>query len=609
MPYLPRLLQKIDSFHSLAESLTRLKRMAQRTWTMPDDPEEEETTEETNEGGGLYRHIISTANTLPQDVANEVLLIGELYKRALEINGGYVPLNKAISVALSNIDSLIDDGSLDENSREAAEDLLEEVAADVRQRAKTSISQRMDEPTAMRELRAVQQKFNSQEAAEEMARQRQVYEKGKPGQEAGHGIAAPTVLETPQKYARELARLKDMMENDQSISLNVPPSERAANQNIRTSITELMGSLEGLLKTMPVVQALADELKITPDDQEKVKRFEQATNSLVRLRARRQILKARLNRVMQAKEMEDLESQSVRARTPAEKAWLEEKIKLQRARLSTNLYKGNEIRARQKLVNALGTLDSQGDFQALTPSPKLREDLEAEIAAGKAQQITKEKYDRAQSIERAVEMGKEKDRVVKRPDRKGKKERRGGGIAGEPINDYKTELATFNGLVDKLSEKINTAAHVARLGVTREKDKTHNALKPYVDALSKAIQKKDNKAKYEAIKNLKQQMDNWKDRSPAVRALEKNVRLLPFFNKYKSELLNIAKWQDADGKWNLDNTKRTYIDSVLGDLTRLKNIYQEHYTKPGRMGLFYEGALSHLSKVVDRLKQDLGETE
>jgi len=597
MVHLENLIKKIDDYDRLGNAFSLLKRMAApSTYTMPDD---EEDPEEVNSGEdyGLYSKIINTANQFGnRDIAEELLLIAELYKKALQMNGGYNLVNRALSTTLSNMDSLIDDGTVGEDELEAAEDLLNEVSKDLRQRGKASISS-MDEPTAMKELKAVRDAFNQQAVYDEVASQPSVYEKGRPGAETGHNIAPKQMPETPQKYTLEVERLKDLLDNDPSISLNVPPSERGANQNIRNSIQELINNLETLAFHISKVSDLREELKLTPEDPEKRESFIQAANQLEALRKQRLLLKQRLNRFLLTKDKEALVRQMEQTNNLAEKKWLEERIKLQNLRISTDLHKKTEAKYRKNLVNALGTIDEHGNFQSQNVSPETLEKLQAGIAAGEALKKSVKQYDREQTIERAKEHGKVGP-VAKRPNR------RGGGLKSEKLNAYKTELASYVGLVDKLGEKINTAVHVARLGVTQEKDKTHNALKPYVEVLSKAIQKKDNKAKYEAIKVLKSKMDEWKDRAPAIRVLEKNIRLLPHFNKYKTELQNIGKWQDANGQWQLDDHKRQYIELVIQDIQKLMRIYSRYYTNPGQLELFYDAALDHLIKVVMRLKMD-----
>jgi len=212
--------------------------------------------------------------------------------------------------------------------------------------------------------------------------------------------------------------------------------------------------------------------------------------------------------------------------------------------------------------------------------------------------ISKQEYDAIRTTMKAKNRGK--DPIAVRPGRQG------GGVAGVPINQYNVELATFNGLVDTLVSKINTAIHSARLGVTQEKSeggKKHNALKPYVDALSKAIQNGDTQAKYQAIRALKQQAIEWSSRAPAIRALEKSVRLLPHFNKLKDNFKLIGSWQEANQNWNLTEEQMSFVVHAIRNAERLTQIYKQHYDGAG-IRLFYGKALESLQHVIARLKKE-----
>lgn len=587
MIHLGNLLKKINDYYLFAT--------AQTAWTMPDDEDDEPKDKQDGFDTGLYSKIETTANQFSnRDIADEILLIGELYKKALQMGGGYTLVNKALSTALSNMDSLIDEGTVGADELEAAEDILNEVSQDLRQRAKTATT-RIDDNVAMKAFKEVRQAFNQQAVRDEIEQQPQKFvsqgpgDKDTPGQQSGYITGPKLPPKTPQKYQQEIERYTE--------DLNNPNYD----QTTKSNISEMIKVVGELAQQLATTIDLQDQLKLAPDDQALQQAVEQSLNKQQALQDQRSIIRSKLNKTIQQKKLNELEKQETIASDPAEKLWLQEKAKLQRLRLSTDLHKGDEIKYQQMLVNSLGTMDG-GTFHSQKLSPETLQKIKDGIEAGKLKRITKEKYDREQSVVRALQHGKIGP-VVKRPGGK-----RGGGLADEKINDYKTELATYSGLVDKLGEKINTAVHVARLGITQEKNKTHNALKPYVDNLSKAIQKKDNAAKYEAIRVLKQKMieEMWRSKAPAVRVLEKNVRLLPYFNKYKGELQTISKWQDASGIWNLDNSKKAYAQQVISNIDKLTKIYGRFYSgKKGQLELFFDSALEHLAKVVERLKSEL----
>lgn len=570
MPYLPNVIKKIDDFCNLAESLTRLKRMAAPSaWTMPDDPEEEVTDEKSpgDEWIGLYPKITSVANQLGEqadDVANELRLIAELYKKALEINGGYSQLSKAISISLANIDSLIDesDGVIGEDIRDAAEDILEEVAGDLRRRAKSSIGQQMDEASAMKALRSVKQEFNSQEARHEMESQKSVYEKGKPGAETGHGINAPAVLETPQKYVREIKRLQELLEQEK-------------NPGTKQYMLELQKVLASLVIQMPKVSELSSALKDTPDDTAKQNEFNEATQTLEDLRSQRRLLKSRLNNQLLNKEKEDLVAQMGQTRNTKEREWLQERINLLDLRTDDKLLKKrDEIKARKALVNSMGVIDEHGDFQSQNIPEAERIALLRGIQLGRDVGTTKAKYDRTRTEERAKTEGR-KDIATRAP-------QRGGWAPGErqtSLDKAMSNATYFPLLVGKVGPGINTAVAGATYYIARAKEGGYVELKTFIDAVSAAIRKKDMAAKHAAIAALREEAKKYVfgKNKEAVASYEIAIRLTPYFRKIEERLKQISAWQHESGQWILDEQKSNFIRETNMYITRIIEIYNKQY--------------------------------
>lgn len=603
MTYLPSLIKKIDDFVSLAESLTRLKKMAApppETWSMPDDPQEDDEALPGDEFSGLYPKVMDVINEINstesnEDIANELQLIAELYKKAIEINGGYKQVQDYIRRAMANIDMLIDesDGVIGDDVRDLADEVLEDLSGDLRQRAKSTVSPQIPEPQALQALKAVKDEFNSAEARKEVASQKSVYERGKPGQETGHTIVRKTA-ETPAKYAKEIARLRE------SLQTAIDPASK-------NNVEYLIGTLVELIEQMKTVKRLEGELKVSPGDSETVQAFDQATAKLEQLRKQRLIYRRKLNELILKDDQTQLRRRMYESRDPQEKAWLDQQIKLLDVRMDAKLLRKRDlIKAMKAKVHSLGTLDEREDFQSHSLPDADRIALDRAIMLGQDRTVTKEKYDRDQTIERAKGHGK----IGPVPERR--KGRVGGGREGEKIHQYDIGQATFVGLVDKLREKINTSAHVARLNVTQEvladKRKVHNALKPYVDALSKAIQKKDNKAKYEAIKALKAQMAEWAARATAIKALSRNIRWLPFFNKLRENLETIASWKTEAG-WDLNENKLTFIKNVMAGADRLIEAFGRYYEgkggAPKGLDISFVNTVKYLGDVVEQLEKEI----
>lgn len=640
MTYIPSLIKRIDNFCILADSMMRLKSLAApETWTMPDDPEDEEPSQTLSgdEDLGLASEIESVAEEISgeaDDISNELRLIAVLYRKSLEINGGYNQLAKAISIALANIDTLIDesDGVIGENVRDAAEDILEKTAADLRKRAKSSISQQADEVQAMNALRSAKQNFNQQEARQEMESQKSVYEKGKPGAETGHGITTKLVPETPEKYAREINSLRASYETE-------------TDPKNKEDIAKLAQVLANLISTIKTIKTLQDELKVTPDDEEKVTQFNEATLHLEDLRNQRQSLKRSLNEFLFRKEQAELSRQLMATRNPKEQEWLKEKIELLKLRADPKLLrKRDEIKARKTKINAMGVLDEHGDFQSLTIPENERNILDNAIQLGNTKTLSKINYDRIQTEERARTHGKIGP-IVER-----QKGRVGGGRLGEKINQYDIETATFEGLIDKLSEKVDTAAHVARLNVTQytqtvnnKKVKLHNELKPLVKAIGDTIQNarkireklkteinevkkqqlqqawtKENQSRYDAIKKLneaiKSDLARWAEREVPAKGLEKNVRWIPHFIKAKDALIEIASWK-VGNEWQLTDKQNDKIAQTIISVSRLLERYNLFYGMGTRkrgitpLEISLDSAAQYIKLVISVLKKETLNTQ
>lgn len=604
MTYLPSLIKKIDDFVSLAESLTRLKKMAApppETWSMPDDPEEEDEALPGDEFSGLYPKVMDVINEINrtesnEDIAHELQLIAELYKKAIEINGGYKQVQDYIRRAMANIDMLIDesDGVIGEDVRDLADEVLEDLSGDLRQRAKSTVSPQVPEPQALQALKLVKDEFNSAEAREEVAAQKSVYERGKPGQETGHTIVRKTA-ETPAKYAKEIARLKE------SLQTAIDPASK-------NNVEYLIGTLVELIEQMKTVKRLEGELKVSPGDSATVQAFDQATSRLEQLRKQRLIYRRKLNELILKDDQTQLRRRMYETRDPREKAWLEDRIRLLDLRMNEKLLRKRDmIKALKAKINSSGTLDERGDFQALTLPETTLQALEEAYQSGSLKSITKDKYDREQTVERAKEHGKIGP-VPVRP-----KGRVGGGRAGEKIHMYDVSSATFSGLVDKLSERINTSAHVARLNITQmvvDKKKVHNELKPYVDAVSKAIQKKDNAAKLVAIKALKAQMKSRMDKAPAIKALARNIKWLPFFQRMKADLEAVAGWQ-TDAGWDLNENKTMFIQNLITGGRKIVAAYRKYYPetgpkRPNQLEISFDSTVGYMEAVLDQLSERTG---
>lgn len=570
MTYLPSLIKKIDDYHRLSEAFASLKKMGQGYY-MPDEPEDEEP-EAAPEGGsdiGLYPEVMATINSLSDesndykydDIAHELSLIAELYKRAVEINGGFNQMKEYIKRTMANIDMMIDesDGRIGEDVRDIADETLENLSSDLRQRAKSSITQQMDEPQAAAILKSVKDDFNRQEAQQEMAEQKSVYERGKPGEETGHGISARAVPETPEKYAKQIETLKA------SLDAETDPNNKA-------NIVELIQTLAALIKQMAATKSLEDEVKITPDDTEKKEEFIKAAELLNQLRAKRLTLKRKMNEFLLSKDEEKLEAQFAKSNNPKEMEWLQQQIDLLRVRKSNDLRKRDEIKARKAKINSWGVIDEHGDFQSLNVPETERIALDRAIQLGQEKKVSKADYDRSLTEQRAKIQG----RVPAK-----RAPQRGGWAPYErqtSLDKSMFDPSYFPLLASKIGPGINTAVSGATYYIAREKEGGVVALKPFIEAVSKAIRSKDNVAKFRAIAKLREETSKYVlgKNKDAVASYEIALRLTPFFRKIDESVKVIASWQ-KDGQWPLDDAKKQFVKDTTVYIAKMVEIYQRQY--------------------------------
>lgn len=145
MTYLPNLIKRIDEFYKLAAP----------PYTTYTSPEEDEDVGDTNLG--LYSMIVDKARDIETgNVRNDVLLIAELYKKALEMNAGFSTLEALNSNLLSGLNCDTDE------EQDAVEELLLDIGKDVRKRAQQSGNAK-DNEDVLRALQAVKNNFEDNE--------------------------------------------------------------------------------------------------------------------------------------------------------------------------------------------------------------------------------------------------------------------------------------------------------------------------------------------------------------------------------------------------------------------------------------------------------------
>lgn len=649
MTYLPSLIKKIDEFYKMAAP--------PEAWSMPDDPEESPESEEKEQVVPHFDDLMNISHQVEDPgLAQQLRVLAELYRYAISIGGGY----STIARAITNLKNMYSDGA-DSNIEFILNGMIQELS---KQAGGTAALSGRDNPNFVQRLAQLKQDIEEREReAHSGALDAYNEEINAPGatQETEGELAesglTPEEIEIVNPAALGFGDKDNPQANKgwHTVGSGKPyknwkeyyEAERASyeadlaietNPDIKKTLDELINILPKLSQLTEATLKLTNELKVAPSEQGEIKKAKML-DALREFKNKRQLLKSRIRSSQLNKDKQLLTEELANTRDPKQQQLISQKIALNELTQSNDVYKTDERNLRLALISSM----SGGNF----PGAQTYQNFLTKIEEASKKRKSKDEYDRIQSIDRAIQHGKpvskelgEKLKEISDLAKAGKidkptydrmrwellaKERgsiadviperdkgkgRGGGIAGAKINQFDYELATFTGLVQKFSDKVNTASNTARQGVTQEigpGGKSHNALKPFVDALSKAIQKNNTKAKYEAIRDLKSAIVDWSSREPALRVLEKNVRLLPYFNKYKEELKKISAWRTDEG-WQLNEAQKTYIASIIKDAKRLGKIYGRFYTKPGQPELFYDQAIKQLTIVLQRLENETGVT-
>lgn len=353
---LSSLIKKINSFYKDA-SKSYLEALGQPGYSMPDDPEEEDDVGGEVGDIGLYPKIENAARQISNpDVLDEVLLIGELYKKALTIGGGFNLVNKAVS----NLVNMLDDE--DDDEQMAVEDLMNEISKDLRARAK--FTPEGDSDQAIKALQNVKNELNARLISEDLeGDEPTAYEAGlSQYQEGAEGVFDPTggvsqeVGKTKGRgYRIESRSYKDWVqsyENERQRYLHELEDPKIKLSRTADHMKELVNLLEQMIVLTKAANQLEAEVQAapTPENQEKLDKIKQ---NIKEYQTRRSTLKKSLRNFELAKKEEQLNIERGSARTPQEQELAQEKIELINLMKSRFTNKGEESKWRRILINSM----------------------------------------------------------------------------------------------------------------------------------------------------------------------------------------------------------------------------------------------------------------
>jgi hypothetical protein len=639
MTYLPNLIKKIDEFCQRAEDFSTIRRMAApNPWDDPNFGMENEAP--SGEGEATTPHFDELMDAARQvddpELSEQLTMLAELYRYSLQMGGGYATISRAIN----NLKDMYSDGS-DSGIEYILNGMIKELAKAAGGIKNLSGS---DNPSFVQRLAQLKQDIESRNLDERSealdAYNEEISGAGKGAQtgESEEDLAqaglTPEQAEIINPAALGFGNKEDPKTNKgwHTVGSGIPYKNwKEYYNNERISYATDLASetdpdnrkvLDELIRLLPIISNktaealdLSNVLKTDvdkPEEQAKIKaQLDAKRKELQQYKALRQQLKNRIRSSQLQKGEQKLAQEAqvlaekLNSSDPErrEKARREIELIKQKSALNT-LAQSNDVYKAKKRNYILEMVRSMSG--GAWPSQDWINKQQQKIDEAKT--VKKIEYDRIQTLDRAKEHGKIGP-VPKRPSRPGG----GGGVPKAKIHQYDIGTATFNGLVDKFSEKINTSAHVARLNVTQEinadKKKVHNQLKPFVDAISKAIQKKDNQAKYEAIKALKVQMVDWSNRATAIKALSRNVKWLPFFNRIKTDFEMISSWKKETG-WDLNENKKIFIAHVIRGADRIVEAYGRYYRGQGKgagttqLEISFDNTVKFLEMITQQLSSE-----
>lgn len=566
---LPKLIAEIESFYQQANQAYLEKRaQTQSGFSMPDDPEEDQP--EGGESGpgkdtGLYSDITDIAHRVGDPgLASELLLIAEMYKKALEIGGGYNSVNRAIT---NLINIYMEDEDEDEGS--GVEDMLNDVAKDLRTRAGgPAMLAKPDSPVVMAQLKQLKDEFNARSLGEEIEELNNFQQ----GEAETSETPEMTAARMGQMSAEEAGKgpgrgwhtvntkRKDWAagyENERLRYIDLLTEER--DPTIKGNLGKLINVLSDLRDQVDIVNNLQSAQSTAPDDKTAAN-LAAAREELKRLRQSRVELKASIRNYELTKSKNKVDAEAGTTRDPREQMRLQQESDLINLMLSTDRGKTQERNYRRVLVKSM----SGGNWPGTETINKLMDKIQE---ASKSRETIKEYRER-----QAREIANKKQTIREDPNvRK---------------NVYNWGAMQLDGFITHLSQGILAERKTLKDKILGTKNKkvteAEKALfKPYMDAVADAANKKDKAGLVQAVRALRTQIKNAIRLSPEFTRYLISVRSSKFFYTYRDRLKVLQK-MGTEIKGGIGDNEVQYLRDTIAMGDKLISYYSELKIKPIR---------------------------
>lgn len=614
MPLLPNLAKRIDSFYKMAEQYRLMSLGALN------DKE-------------LYSELERAAKeVINPEVSYTLQILSDMYRKALEINGGFNTLYLTIQGISEDLDP-------EEEELDNVENLLMQISNSIKSRAARS-----DSPGAMRELQmaASEAKRRLAEQAPDVPEEddrdegemsayeasvlgyggaQQAFEEeggvakfdptggvspeaAQSGKGRGYSVGkAHTYKDWANIYAAEKAKYQQDLSGPSNMLTGAVRTARE-NAAVKFNLNSLIDTLDQLENLTKEIVGLETKISLETEVEhpKEQARIDEIRTELETLGKKRESLKRNISRFYKKFEQENLEKQ-VSNVSGTEKLILDLKIKLQKLRLSNAYGYGKEAEAIKKLIDSL------------IADPNLSQEQIRKHLAGIARgEKFKDKvtYDREKTLEKAKLKGVKEPHLTRKDIQERGVRAPRSGLGMGVIHDYKLSEVALEGLVVHLTQRLATERVVVKQKVTdklKKLQKDPAGLKPIMDDIAKAATKKDRAAVLEHTKRLRSKMEEFKQVQPELIQYVISLRSSKFLYQFRDQ---IKKIPDLLKDPNISTEqKETFIFDAIAMGTKLSEYYKSLKIKPitpgwAERGTHYKPPVEIIEQMVNNLKKMVG---
>lgn len=524
-----------------------IKKSQNGGYYMPDDEDQG-----TDPALGKYPEITGLAQQISDDnLRSELLLIAEMYKKSLQLNGGYNSISRAISILIENY---LDDE--DNPEQQQVEDVLNDVVKDLRTRAGGGAKlNQPDSSQIISQLKQVKDEYNRSALQEDLSGEKTMHEalteSGLGDFEEAGGVSTfdPTGgvhtekgdasknrgYSTKKMYAPK--NWADSYENEKQRYIDELNYETIPNV---VAVKKKLISILSELKNKSLEEEELIKITKTIQDPEKEEQLSNLQKEISILRKERGNIKLRLRNHTLSKVKSSLENELNLAKTDRERFLIQQKIELNKNLISQDDKRGEETKLRKLLIEAMS--------EGRTLSPDTLSNLLKKIEEASKKKVPLKEFRK----ERAA-----KTRAIK-------------------------QSGTLSGLIIHLQQKLATTKNEVAKAVKNKAGKD-SFFTPYKQAVQNAKDQVDREPSPTnqnnldmAIRKEAEAIKNYLDNHPAVTKVKEDMLMLYAFRD-NIKALNDSKIVEAD---QVEEDVKPHLLKIIAEGEELTSLYDKLYKSP-----------------------------